>query len=52
MNIFKINKILISIVVGNEKIFFYWNNEVNVLVYEFILDKIDSKGKVLFIKKL
>ncbi|WP_273542671.1 hypothetical protein [Clostridioides difficile] len=29
---------------------FYWNNEVNVSAYELILDKIDSKGKVLSTK--
>ncbi|HBF3361564.1 TPA: calcium-binding adhesion protein [Clostridioides difficile] len=52
MNIPKINKILTSTAVGNEKVSFYWNNEVNVSAYELILDKIDSKGKVLSTKKL
>lgn len=47
MNIPKINKIATSTAVGNEKVSFYWNNEVNVSAYELILDTIDSKGKVL-----
>lgn len=52
MNIPKINKIATSTAVGNEKVSFYWNNEVNVSAYELILDTIDSKGKVLSTKKL
>ncbi|MCC0694871.1 M60 family metallopeptidase [Clostridioides sp. ES-S-0048-02] len=52
MNIPKINKISTSTAVGNEKVSFYWNNEVNVSAYELILDTIDSKGKVLSTKKL
>ncbi|MDB3086146.1 calcium-binding adhesion protein [Clostridioides difficile] len=52
MNIPKINKITTSTAVGNEKVSFYWNNEVNVSAYELILDTIDSKGKVLSTKKL
>lgn len=52
MNIPKINKISTSTAVGNEKVSFYWNNEVNVSAYELILDTIDSSGKVLSTKKL
>lgn len=52
MNIPKINKISTSTAVGNEKVSFYWNNEVNVSAYELTLDTIDNKGKVLSTKKL